>query len=133
MNRSSFLVKAKDVSGEWRHGYLIERSCGYAVQYETPFGLNVIAVDKDTVCKCSGKPDANASLIFDGDHLRSIENPNNILTVYYDNVTCSWLVQEGYEHYVEFDIKNDENLEQLLLTERKLSGYILCGNVHDKR
>lgn len=100
-NRYIFRGKRKD-NGEWVEGYYV---CNGEHCYIFSGKLGIInksfdweryEVIPETVEQCSGVPDKNGKLIYEGDMLRftNSDNEQSIYKVFYDDVYAGYRIQE---------------------------------------
>lgn len=71
-----YLFRAKRIdNGEWLSGYLY---CTYHRHtYISGKYADVIEVDSDTICQCTGLKDKNDNLIWENDIVRHYNNPSH--------------------------------------------------------
>lgn len=121
-NRYLFRGKRID-NGEWIQGYLYgiweRRYILWGMTNDIP---NMVEVDPETVCQCTGLQDKNGKLIWEKDILMAYLDEDHLEDVTYAKVEWNgfgWILQEN----------NSEDQEYL--DDFVMENYEVCGNTID--
>ena len=119
----------REDNSEWHYGYLYSHKAIRGVSDLTAFSpYEIRDVIPETVGQCSGVPDKNSQLIFEGDIVesRASENPDD---------WKQWFVvfEDGCFEFTRECSKRKKLYERNILCkdEVELYGLVVVGNIHD--
>lgn len=134
-NRYLYKAKRKD-NGEWVEGIPIKTHIGLFICFEenphycSQYGYmeidEIIIVDENTLCQCTGLTDKNGKLIWENDIVKAIYKPKDEdLTI--DNFIIKW--DKYYCKYVGYYAQKEKVYNPLLFGSQ--TSFEVIGNIFD--
>jgi len=102
-----YTCRAKDQNGNWRFGVYIPPTSRLAAgsPIDEPARIFTVkendlwVVDPETVNQCTGQPDSQKRMIFDGDILQASGDEESPYTVFWDGATAAFLIESNKGRY----------------------------------